>query len=119
AACAVGCVSVLVRATAVAREQDAHGLRHDAGFVLLAFALNPLVVFSVGLGAHPDIVVAALIAGAVVAEQREQDAATTMLLVLAALVKAYAALILVAWLIALVKRRGARTGVAHAFLCGA
>ena len=42
-----------------------------------------------------------------------------MLLVLAALVKAYGALVLIAWLIALTRRRGARTGFAHASLCAA
>src|SRR5262249_13222058 len=88
AGCALGCVSMLVRATHTARGQDAPGLRHDAAFVVLAFALNPLVVFSVGLGAHPDVVVAALVAGAVVAERRGRDVSTTVALVLAALVKA-------------------------------
>src|SRR5690349_21769651 len=119
AACAVGCVSMLLRATDAARQQSAPGLRHDGGFAVLAFALNPLVVFSVGLGAHPDVVVAALVAGAVLAERRGRDAVTTAALVLAALVKAYAGLVLVAWLVALVRRRGSRAGSAHVALCAA
>lgn len=119
ATCAIVCVSALARATGGAQGRATAGIRHDAGFVVLAFALNPLVVFSVGLGAHPDIVVAALVAGAVLAEQRRKDVITTVLLVLAALVKAYAALVLIAWLIALVRRRGSRALVAHASLCAA
>jgi hypothetical protein len=119
AASAAGCVSMLVAAMGTARRQRATGLRHDAGFAVLAFALNPLVVFSVGLGAHPDIVVAALVAGAVLAERRGRDPAVTLLLVVASLVKAYAALLLIAWLIALVQRRGRRTGTVHAAVCGA
>jgi hypothetical protein len=119
AGCAIGCVSMLMHVANAARRQDAPGLRHDAGFVVLAFALNPLVVFSVGLGAHPDVVVAALVAGAVLAERRGRDVLTTLALVLATLVKAYAGLVLVAWLIALVRRRGTRTGLAHASLCAA
>ena len=68
AGCVIVCVSALARATGGAPDRAAAGIRHDAGFVVLGFALNPLVVFSVGLGAHPDILVAALVAGAVLAE---------------------------------------------------
>ena len=89
-------------------------IRHDPGFVVLAFAFNPLVVSSVGLGAHPDAVVAAAFGGAILAERRRHAWTTTLLLAVAALVKVYAALVLIAWLLCLVRRRGARTAAAHA-----
>lgn len=78
----------------------------DDGWVVLAFAYNPLVLFSSGLGAHADVVAAAALAGAVLAERRGRDVWTTLLLTVGGLVKAYAALPLLAWLIALARRRG-------------
>jgi alpha-1,6-mannosyltransferase len=85
-----------------------------ASFVVLAFAYNPLVVFSVGLGAHADVAVAAGITGAAAASRRDRDSLATLLLVAATLVKAYAGLVLLIWLIALARRRGLATGLKQA-----
>ncbi|MEX2458411.1 MAG: hypothetical protein WD770_05445, partial [Actinomycetota bacterium] len=84
---------------------------------VVAFGLNPLVVVSTGLGAHADVAIAAAFAWAIVAERRGRPAATTALLAAAALVKPYAGIALVVWLIALWKRRGAPAVLLHAGAC--
>ncbi|MGH2724396.1 MAG: hypothetical protein ACRDI0_09060 [Actinomycetota bacterium] len=102
---AVGAAALLARALSVSPDR--------AGRAVVAFAYNPLVVFSVGLGAHADATVAAALAGAVLAERRGRVLGTTLLVTAAALVKAYAGLALVAWLIAVARRRGARAALVH------
>ncbi|HXF36160.1 MAG TPA: hypothetical protein VNO17_03145 [Actinomycetota bacterium] len=87
---------------------------HDDRWAVLAFAYNPLVLFSSGLGAHPGVVIAVAFAGAVLAERRGRDVWTTLLLTVAGLVKAYAVLPLLAWLIALAWRRGVVRAAGHA-----
>ena len=88
----------------------------DPGFAVLAFAFNPMVLFSVGLGAHTDVIVAAALAGAAASYGRGRDIPSTLLIVAATLVKAYAGVVLLAWLIHLWRRRGAGTAVLHAAL---
>ena len=105
----------LTRAVSVTAGRSGGGVRTDAGFTILAFAYNPMVLFSVGLGAHADIGVAAALGAAVLAERKGHSVLTTMFLAVAALVKAYSGLALLAWLIYLVRRRGARTAAAHSF----
>jgi hypothetical protein len=97
---------------------------HRPGFMtpslaVLAFALNPLVLVSAGLGAHADVAVAAAFAWAVVAERRGRPWGVTALLALAALVKPYAALGLAVWLIVLWRRSGAGSAVRHALASAA
>jgi hypothetical protein len=87
---------------------------NKAGFAVLLFLYNPLILFSVGVGAHPDIAVAAAFAGAVLLERRRHGVLTTLLLAAGALVKAYAGLVLVAWLICVARRRGLRVTIGHA-----
>jgi len=91
----------------------------DPGFAVLAFAYNPMVLFSAGLGAHADLLVAALLAGAVAAYGRGRDVPSTLLVAAATLVKAYAGVVLVAWLIHLWRRRGLGAAAAHALLAAA
>jgi len=88
----------------------------DPGFAVLAFAYNPMVLFSVGLGAHTDVMVAAALAGAMVASGRGRDVPSTLLIVVATLVKAYAGLVLIAWLVHLWRRRGMGTAAEHTLL---
>jgi hypothetical protein len=102
---AVGAAAMLAAAM---RDRDA-GAR-----AVVAFAWNPLVVASVGLGAHADAGVAAAFAGAMLAHRRGRDGAVTLLLGVASLVKAYAGLAVVAWLIVLWQRRGPRATLLHA-----
>lgn len=118
AALALGATWALARVT---RENDQRqegraslGISFDPGLSVLAFAFNPMVLFSVGVGAHSDIAVAAAIAGAILAERRGHPWVATVLLGLASLVKGYAALILVGWIVALARRRGARAAIVHA-----
>ena len=85
----------------------------DGGTAALAFAWNPLVVTAVGIGAHADIAVAAVFAGAAVALRRDRRIAVTLLLVVATLVKLYAGLALAAWLLALARRRGWLEALGH------
>jgi hypothetical protein len=89
---------------------------HGEGWVVLAFAYNPLVIFASGLGAHADVAVAAALAGALLAERRGRHRWTTLLLTLALLVKAYAVLALCAWLLVLARRRGLARSISHGIL---
>jgi len=114
---ATGLLAVSARASREGR--GAFAAAADPGFAVLAFALNPMVLFSVGLGAHTDVLVAAALAGAVAAYGRGRDVPSTLLIVAATLVKAYAGVVLVAWLIHLWRRRGAGTASAHAALAAA
>ena len=109
----------LTRAVSVTAGRPGDGTRTDAGFTILAFAYNPMVLFSVGLGAHADIGVAAALGAAVLAERKGHSVLTTVFLAVAALVKAYSGLALIAWLIYLMRRRGARTTAAHALAAAA
>jgi hypothetical protein len=84
-----------------------------SSFRALVFAFNPLVLFTVGLGAHADVAVAAAFAGAAVASFRDRDGLATFLLIVATMVKAYAGMVLLVWLVALARRRSTLTGLRH------
>lgn len=90
------------------KEMPRDGSRRPA-LVVAAFALNPLVLSSVALSGHADIAVAAALVWAVVADRSGRTAWSAALLAAAALVKAYAAIALVAYLILLWRRAGARS----------
>ncbi len=87
-----------------------------AGFGLLAYGWNPLILISVPLGGLVDIALAAGIVGGFLAARRERTWLATLLFTLTALVKIYAGIVLVLWLIVLLRRRGARSAAAHAGL---
>jgi hypothetical protein len=89
----------------------------DPAGAVLAFAYNPLVLVAAGLGGHVDAALAACLAGALLASRRGRPLVATALLAVAALVKAYAALVLLAWLLVLARRRGGATAVGHAGVC--
>jgi hypothetical protein len=111
---AAAAILTLVAAWGLAR---AVGLRPgpvSPSVAVLAFAFNPLVFVSGGLGAHADVAVAAAFAWAVVAERRGRPRRVTALLAVAALVKPYAALGLAVWLIALWRRSGPAAVFRHA-----
>ncbi|MGZ6544589.1 MAG: hypothetical protein ACXVEI_04685, partial [Actinomycetota bacterium] len=82
---------------------------HRPALVVAAFALNPLVLSSVGLSGHADIAVAAALVWAVVADRNGRTALSAVLLAAAALVKAYAGIALIAYLVLLWRRAGPRT----------
>jgi len=105
--------AVVARATEVP-SAAAGGLRVRPEFVILAFAYNPMVLVAAGMGANVDVAVGAALAGALLAERSRRPAITTFLLTMAVLIKAYAVLLLLAWLVSIGKRRGVGSAFAHA-----
>jgi hypothetical protein len=85
-----------------------------AGFGILAYAWNPVVLISVPLAGLADVALAAGLLGALVAARRDRTWLATALLTLITLVKIYAGVALVLWLVLLLRRRGARTAALHA-----
>ncbi len=83
----------------------------DPARAVTLFAWNPLVLASVPLSAHVDIAIAACALWALVADRRRRPLLAAVLLATAALVKPYAGLLLLVYLVALVRRR-ARTAAA-------
>ena len=77
----------------------------DAGRALLLVGWNPLVIVSLPLGGHADVAVAAALLWALVEDRRGRPLVATLLLTGATLVKAYAGVVLVVYLIALFRRR--------------
>jgi hypothetical protein len=98
----------LASAGAKAGEED-----RRAAAVLVAFALNPLVLSAVPLSGHADAAVAAAFVWAVVADRRGRTTLSAVLLCVATLVKLYAGLALLAYLLAVRRRDGSRA-VTHA-----
>ena len=92
------------------------GLEPSPGFAVVAFAYNPMVLFAAGLGGREDMVMAALFAGAIVAERRGRDLGVTLLLSAAALMKAYAGIVLIPWGIVLWRRHGPGVALRHTLL---
>jgi hypothetical protein len=76
----------------------------DAGLALLVVGWNPLLIVSLPLGGHADVAVAAAFLWALVADRRRRPAVAALLLTAATLVKAYAGVVLVVYLLALVRR---------------
>jgi hypothetical protein len=83
------------------------GLVGDPVGHLIGFALNPLVLTAGILGAHADVALAACFAWAMVYDQRRRPVVALVLLGVACLVKAYAVIALVAYVVVL-WRRGER-----------
>jgi hypothetical protein len=92
------------------------GLEPDPGFAVVAFAYNPMVLFAAGLGGREDLMMAAVLAGAIGAERRGRDVWVTLLLSGAALMKAYAGIVLIAWGVVLWRRRGPGVALRHTLL---
>jgi Glycosyltransferase family 87 len=116
---AAGVLAVTTAALVASAVRGRPGPSGSASFAVLAFAYNPMVLFAVGLGAHADVAVAAGFAGAAAAARRGRDLPATLLLVVATLVKAYAGLALVVWLVSMARRRGGRIGLGHAAVAAA
>jgi alpha-1,6-mannosyltransferase len=91
-------VAALVRA-APARELD-------PGRAVLLFAWNPIVLVSLPLGGHADAAVAACWVWALLEDRRGRSILAALLLAASALVKAYAGIAVVVYLVALLRRRG-------------
>jgi hypothetical protein len=85
-----------------------------AGWGLLAFAWNPLVLITVPLAGSADVAVVAAFLGAILSRRRGRNGLATVLLTLAALVKVYAVVGLVLHLVLLARERGGRRVAPHA-----
>ena len=107
-------LDIAVMAMIVALGRDKPDPERAAGWGLLAFAWNPLVLITVPLAGSADIGIVAAFLGAILARRRGRDGLATVLLTLAALVKVYAVIGLVLHLALLARERGGRRTAAHA-----
>lgn len=104
-------VAIMGMIVALARgKSDPHGW---AGWGLLAFAWNPLVLITVPLAGSADVAVVAAFLGAILARRKGHQGLATVLLILASLVKVYAVIGLVLHLVLLARERGGRRAAGH------
>jgi hypothetical protein len=105
-----------VAVTGLVRAAGERGL--DPGRAVLLFAWNPIVLVSLPLGGHADAAVAACWVWALLEDRRDRTITASVLLVAASLVKAYAGIGLVVYLVALIRRRAGwvRAGLTAAAL---
>jgi hypothetical protein len=82
----------------------ARGRRVDPATAVLLVGWNPLVIVSLSLGGHADAAIVAALPWAMVADRRGRPVAAALLLTAATLVKAYAGLVLLVYLVALLRR---------------
>jgi alpha-1,6-mannosyltransferase len=102
----VKAVVVALTGVAVAWLARAAGERRlDPGRTVLLFGWNPIVLVSLPLGGHADAAVAACWAWALLQDRRGRIVTASLLLAAATLVKAYAGIALVVYLVALIRRR--------------
>lgn len=94
--------------------RDRRDPEHAAGWGLLVYAWNPLVLITVPLGGLVDVGVAAAILGAMVARRNGRTWLATALLAAATLVKVYAGVALLLHLVLMLRQGGARKARAHA-----
>jgi hypothetical protein len=76
----------------------------DPAMAVLMVGWNPLVIVSLPLGGHADAAVLAAVPWALLADRRGRPVLAALLLAAATLVKAYAGLVLLVYLVALVRR---------------
>jgi hypothetical protein len=90
-----------------------------AGWGILAYAWNPLILISVPLGGSADVALAAVILGAILARRRGHTGLATVLLTLGALVKVYGIIALVLHLALVLRERGVKIAARNALGGGA
>jgi len=105
-------VGIMAMIVSAARGRPEH--TDSAGWGLLAYAWNPLILISVPLAGTADVALAAAILGGYLTRRRGQMAATTVLLTVATLIKPYAAVGLLLHLALLARDRKGRTVLTHA-----
>jgi Glycosyltransferase family 87 len=113
---AILALDVAVMAAIVGISKDRPDPLGAAGWGLLAFAWNPLVLISVPLAGSADVAVAAGFALAFLAHRRGRPWLATILLTFAALVKVYAVIGIVLYVALMVRQRGGRRAAGHAAL---
>jgi hypothetical protein len=100
---------------AARRRPDPQGA---AGWGVLAYAWNPLVLLSVPLAGSADVALAAALVAAYLARRQDRPALATGLLTAGALVKAYGLVALGLHLVLLARERGWRRAAGHAAAAG-
>jgi hypothetical protein len=110
--------AALGAATVTGLVRAARGRGMNPAFSLLLVAWNPLVIVSLPLGGHPDVALTAAWMWAMVADRRGHSVRATLLLTAAALVKAYAGVVLLVYLVALARRSPVVAGRAVAASAG-
>ena len=105
----LGVMAMLVRAA-----RDRPDPEHAAGWAILAYAWNPLILITVPLGGSADIALAAAVLGAILARRRGRTGLATALLTVGALVKVYGIVALVLHLVLVARERGARATAKNA-----
>jgi alpha-1,6-mannosyltransferase len=96
---ALGVISTL----GIARVAEDRGL--SPGREVMLALWNPLVIAALPLGGHADIAIVAGVIWAIAADRRGRPLLATLALTAASLVKAYAAVVLLVYLLALLRRR--------------
>jgi glycosyl transferase family 87 len=107
----------LMGLVSLSRAERGTGRAIDPSRAIALFGLNPLVVTSVALGAHADVALAAAIVWAMVWERRGRPLLSAVLLTGGALVKLYAVIPLLAFLLVRWRRDGFRATLAPAIAC--
>ena len=102
-----------IMALLVAGSKDRSDPSSAAGFGILAYAWNPLVLITVPLGGAADVALAAAIVGAILARRRGRMGLATILLTFGALVKIYGVIAIVLHLVLLYRERGLKAGAKH------
>jgi hypothetical protein len=100
----------------IARASEARGAAPGRNVLLGLW--NPLVIVALPLGGHADVAVVAAVLWAIVAHRREHPLLATLALTAASLVKAYAGVVLLVYLVALA-RRSIRTAALATFTAAA
>ena len=90
-----------------------------AGWGVLAYAWNPLILVTVPLAGSADVALAAGFLGAYLARRRGRLAVATLLLTGVALIKVYAVAGLLLHLVLVARQRGRQAALAHGALAGA
>jgi hypothetical protein len=102
--------------------RESHPARDEftgaAGWGVLAYAWNPLVLITVPLGGLVDTAIAACFLGAYLARRRNHMVLVTVLLTAASMIKVYAVIGLLLHLLLLLRERGVRTTARHTAVFG-
>ena len=110
----VSIMTMIVKASKDRTDRD-----DAAGWGLLAYAWNPLILMTVPLGGMADVAIAAAFIGALLARRRGRTGVATVLLTLASLIKVYAAIGLLLHLVLLARERKWKVASRHAAVAAA
>jgi len=110
----VSIMTMIVKASKDRTDRD-----DAAGWGLLAYAWNPLILMTVPLGGMADVAIAAAFIGALLARRRGRTGVATVLLTLASLIKVYAAVGLLLHLVLLARERKWKVASRHAAVAAA